>query len=155
MPYSPIKLANHILSRARQKGHEVTPLQLMKLVYIAHGWSLHYLDAPLSSENAKAWQYGPVMPSLYQAVRQYRANPITDVLTEGSDDQVLSENASNLLDVVYDTYGQYTGIQLSNLTHLPGTPWSQTWEREGQNSTIPNDLIKSHYRKLAEDRRAA
>jgi uncharacterized phage-associated protein len=53
---------------------------------------------------------------------------------------------------IYDLYGHLDGISLSNITHMPGTPWAQTY-RTGQFSTpIPNDLIAAHYRRLKEER---
>jgi|GEM_PF-5349088 len=38
MSYSPSVIANYFLDRASKEGRAVTPMQLLKLVYIAHGW---------------------------------------------------------------------------------------------------------------------
>jgi uncharacterized phage-associated protein len=41
-------------------GNTLTPLQLLKLAYIAHGWSFPIRKQGLIGERIEAWQYGPV-----------------------------------------------------------------------------------------------
>ncbi|WP_310532344.1 type II toxin-antitoxin system antitoxin SocA domain-containing protein [Novosphingobium sp.] len=151
MPYSAAKIANQMLGLARDKGEEITPLKLLKLVYIAHGWSFPYLHEPLLAEPAQAWQYGPVVPSLYRAVSKFRAGPITEFVPD-TDPQALSEPAIALIQSVYETYSGYSGTQLSNMTHMPNTPWSEAWNSHGKNAIIPNDRIAAHYQNLLETR---
>jgi len=151
MPYSAAKVANQMLGIARTKGEEITPLKLLKLVYIAHGWSFPFLGQPLLSEPPQAWQYGPVVPSLYRAVSKFRAGPITELVPD-TDPQELSAQAAGLIQSVYDTYARYSGIQLSNMTHMPNTPWSEAWNTHGKNAVIPDDRIAAHYQHLLETR---
>lgn len=156
VPYSPLKLANYILEVAADDHppHSLTPLQLIKLVYIAHGWSFVYGQGPLSSEPAEAWLYGPVMPSLYHAIKEYKSSPVHAGIDGDVDPQELSGSAKALLDAVYNSYKQLSGTQLSSMTHQDGTPWSETWGTAGRNATIPNKLIADHYKELAERRTA-
>lgn len=152
MPYGAIKVANEFLrlGRMEQPPRALTPLQLIKLVYIAHGFSLVYLPEPLLSEPPQAWQYGPVVPSLYHSIKQYGAGPITTQIEGDTDPQQLSDEARRLIKAVYDTYAHFSGTQLSNMTHQPNTPWSQTWTAAGKNAVIPNEIIQAHYRELAQ-----
>jgi uncharacterized phage-associated protein len=151
MSYSPIKVANEFLRLARETNPPIplTPLKLLKLVYIAHGWSLHLLHQPLISETAEAWQYGPVVPSLYRAVRTYRSAPVDRDIPGDYDEQQLGDNERQLIAAVLNSYGHLSGTQLSNMTHMPDTPWSSAWNNEGRNSLIPNDCIERHYAELA------
>ena len=55
----------------------LTPLQIIKLTYICHGWMLGLYGRPLVKQNVKAWTYGPVIPDVYRALKTYRANPVT------------------------------------------------------------------------------
>src|SRR5882762_236012 len=71
MAYDPKSIANVFLALAEAEGKHLTPLQLIKLVYIAHGWYLALTQKPLISEQAEAWQYGPVIPSLYQEFKGF------------------------------------------------------------------------------------
>ena len=90
MPYSAAKVANEMLRLAAERGEALSPLKLLKLVYIAHGWSFPYLlGQPLLAEPAQAWQYGPVVPSLYRATSRFRAAPIEGPIPD-TDPQELS-----------------------------------------------------------------
>ncbi|WP_131993555.1 type II toxin-antitoxin system antitoxin SocA domain-containing protein [Dokdonella fugitiva] len=40
-------------------------MQLLKLVYLCHAWTLGLLGRPLLREEVQAWRYGPVFPALY------------------------------------------------------------------------------------------
>jgi uncharacterized phage-associated protein len=150
MPFSAIKVANEFLRLAREDNppRSFTPLQLLKLVYIAHGFSLVYMKSPLLSESPQAWQYGPVVPSLYYAIRQYGADAITASIGGDTDPQGLSEEAKSLIAAVYKQYGHLSGIQLSNMTHQQNTPWSQTWNEAGKNAVISNNVIQAHYKEI-------
>ena len=155
MAYSAIKVANEFLRLARMSAppQPITPLKLIKLVYIANGWSLALLNEPLVSESAEAWAYGPVMPSLYRAIRSYRSFPVTDLIVNDSDPQEVDGEDAELINAVFLAYGKLSGIQLSNMTHLPGTPWSDTWSHgAGRNVIIPPELIAQHYQELAQRR---
>lgn len=145
MPYSSIKLANEFLRCAREDGRALTPLQLIKLVYIAHGWGLPLLGRPLLNEPVQAWQYGPVVPSLYHAIRHFRASPVVGDVAGDPDPQALSDVERQFIRNVYDRYKHLSGTQLSSLTHMDDTPWSQVWASSGRNATIPDDLIAAHY----------
>jgi uncharacterized phage-associated protein len=150
--YSAIKVANEFLRLASvdTPTRGLTPLQLLKLVYIAHGWSFIYLKEPLLNEQAQAWQYGPVVPTLYHAIKQFGADTVAYPIRGDTDPQVLSPDAVSLIAAVYRTYGHLSGVQLSNMTHQPDTPWSRAWTTAGKNALISNNEIQDHYRKLAQ-----
>lgn len=145
---SPVRAANIILERAAHQGQSLTPLQVMKLVYMAHGVHLANFDQPLLTENVQAWQYGPVVPSLYQAMKRFRNAPVQPARlpTNAWDRSEPSDAERRSLEAVYDTYGRYSGPALSNLTHRPGSPWSAVWRPGVTNLQIPNSLIAQHYK---------
>src|SRR5690606_228114 len=101
---------------------------------------------PLIDEEVEAWKYGPVVPSLYRAVKQYRSNPVEKVM--GAKQRVFSPEELNVMDGVTQFYGKHTAVALSSATHRAGTPWSETWDRFSFNTAISNDLIESFYSSL-------
>lgn len=151
--YSVMNIADAILKIAKRQGKRLTPLQLMKLVYIAHGWSLGLGRGDLFADRIEAWKYGPVIPDLYRATKHWGRNPISfdkigdDLVPVDGDTEVF------LTDVV-EKYGNLSGIALSSLTHQSGTPWDRMYE-DGANNEIPDDLIEAHYKKLWNERRQA
>lgn len=161
-PYSSTTIANWFIDQARSvKKYELTPLKLQKLVYIAHGWNLALTDKPLINEDVQAWQYGPVVPNIYHRLKHYGKEQITDNILEIDDSGLeiprvpLDDEFTNqLLHKIWDVYGSYDGVRLSQLTHAADTPWSYQWEKMQktglQQSAIPIDDVKRYYKKLAE-----
>jgi uncharacterized phage-associated protein len=146
-------VANELIRLAKESGRSLTPLQIIKLVYIAHGWMLAIYKKPLVSDRIEAWQYGPVLPDLYQSMKQYGGGSITGEVPHGNADE-LDAQQKLLAKQLFDIYAKFNGIQLSELTHQSGTPWHQTWAAAGKNSPISNDLIAEHYRQLWHERTA-
>jgi len=157
-------IANEFLRLAKKEGRALTNMQLQKLPYIAHGWSLALLENPLIGRQPKVWQYGPVYPDLYQALRRYGAGPVTNLILKGdvepfssAPDEVVEADLSavekQLLGVVWEKYKPLSGIQLSTITHKDGTPWTETKARVGLYASIDNETIKTHYQALAQRNR--
>lgn len=144
-------VANRFLALARERGSTLTPMQLLKLVYIAHGWMLGLYRRPLISDEIQAWQYGPVIPRLYNAIRSYRSQPVTGSIPNG-DSEKLDAQEDNIVQQVYGIYGQMSGPALSRLTHAPDTPWDLTYKPGEFGLVISNDIIEDHYARLARGR---
>jgi uncharacterized phage-associated protein len=156
MPVRARTAANVFIRLAKADHRSLTPLQIIKLVYIAHGWMLALYGRPLIVDGIEAWKYGPVIPDLYHAMKSYGSGYVTDDLPGWLlGDAEMSPVERDIIGQVYRRYGGLNGVQLSALTHQPGTPWSVTWDAGGgQNGVIANDLIAEHYRLLSNERRA-
>jgi uncharacterized phage-associated protein len=166
MPFPAIAVANEFLAIAKTQGITLTPMKLQKLVYFAHGWCLALTGQPLIRESVQAWQYGPVIPAIYHELKGVGNGPITgpanDLVMHGDGKIYFSaitledfpeseerKNAQEIIARVFTQYGKYSAAQLSNATHLEGTPWSQVY-REGQRRVpIPNETIKTYFEGLA------
>ena len=155
MPTTSRVVANELIRLAAGQGRSLTPMQLMKLVYIAHGWSLGLDNRPLVTDRIEAWRHGPVLPDLYQQVKRFGAQPIDGEIPGGmfaAHGPPLAPRELDLVRQTYEQYGRLNGIQLSELTHQADTPWSITWSARGKNAPIAPDLIAEHYRRLAHER---
>lgn len=156
-------IANRFLDIAKDNGEPVTPMKLIKLVYIAHGWQLGITGQPLFEDTVEAWQYGPVVPSVYHAFKKFGNKQITSKATELDIEdwceieirEDMASSEEDLLQRIWDVYGKFNGIQLSNMTHKSGTPWDQVWNEQGgcecESTPIPGHLIKRYYKNLAEE----
>lgn len=133
-------VAQHILWLRRNK--ETTPMQLLKLIYICHGISLALTGKPLIRESVVAWAYGPVIPTIYHAFKDFGSSPITIM---GAEQPTLSEDQRLLVREMVDAHNKFDGLQLSAMTHAPGTPWDTTVKESGVGSVIDDDLIQSYY----------
>ena len=141
-------VANNILSLANTAKDTLTPMQLMKLTYLCHGWLLGIHGKQLVKEPVEAWLYGPVIPDLYHATKDYRSSAVQFPI-KGASQEKYDEQENCIIKEVYEKYGKYSGPTLSALTHEPNSPWCITWNKYGKNAIISNDLIEEYYRKLA------
>lgn len=141
-----VAVAKYMLDRAASNGLQLTPMQLLKLVYIAHGWMLGKHGRPLFNEHVQAWQYGPVVPSVYRSVKKFGSSPIAEVA--GAPDVDFDADERSTMDLVTKNYGSANGIALSTATHQVGTPWHQTWAIAQNSAPISNDLIQNFYASL-------
>ena len=152
---NPLAIANFFVEKSLATGELLTPMKLVKLVYLAHGWYLGMTSEPLLTEGVEAWKYGPVVPSVYKAFKAYGGEPITALATSPKSapqefvPTVQDPELEAFLERMWEVYQSYTGLELSSLTHQSGTPWDQTWVRQtGRRESpriIPNDLIQSYY----------
>lgn len=150
-------VANHFIKLMAEDGDAPTPMQLLKFVYIAHGWNLAASDRPLVEDPVEAWKYGPVIADLYQGTKKFGPHPITGLIG-GGERAVLSDyhrEDIRLAETVLAKYRNWTAFELSEMTHQPGTPWDIVWNQQGGNerrhAIIPNDLIREHFLALKKE----
>lgn len=142
---SAIAVAQAFLDLATNEDRRLTNMQLQKLVFFAHGTHLAAYGEPLICDPIRAWDFGPVIPPLYDRLRQYRSRYVDPVIDPGARDQVDPKGSmSQCVGAVWKAYKDHDGWSLSRITHLPGTPWSEVWERR-QYGDIPNELIREYY----------
>ncbi len=164
MGYNSHAIANYFIERANSEGQGVTPMKVQKLVYFAYGWHLAIYDSPLIYEEMQAWDYGPVFPELYRAIKHYGSGKVVGFAGVVYDMHPFNKtcphvaiddgNVRSLLDRIWKVYGGYTGVKLSNMTHLAGSPWSQIKKQHGgqipQCVPIPDSSIKAYFEELGQ-----
>jgi uncharacterized phage-associated protein len=143
MTYDARQIANWFVERAQRDSRALSIMQLLKLTYIAHGWNLEMKSAPLFSNNIQAWQYGPVIPEVYNA---FRGQGVTISHPVPFGNTVIVPETAQFLEQIYGIYGGMSPFHLSDITHEAGGPWELATRMGGPRTPIPNDLIEQHYR---------
>lgn len=151
--YNPTTIANYFIKKSFDTGIGVSPMKLIKLIYLAHGWNLAIQNEPLINEAIQAWKYGPVISSVYQNVKFYKNSYIPSTIFTLQKEPI-DDRTNQLLDKVWDVYQAQDGLQLSTITHQENSPWDIVWNQKGGKdkdySIIPNDIIKDYYLNLIE-----
>lgn len=161
MAYKALAVANAFIKKALEAENPPTQMKLQKLIFYAHGWCLGLKGEPLIDEKFEAWPYGPVVPAVYHTFKTYGRTPISAEGTEivFSDLKIscvapelkADEFATALIDKIWIVYGEFSGTQLSELTHKDGTPWSIVAKNYGgdppRDVIIPNELIENFFKK--------
>lgn len=149
--HSAIAVARFLLIESERQGFPMTPMKLLKIVFLAHGWMLGLYRIPLVRGPLEAWQYGPVFPELYHAVKHLGAQPVkaSDLESEKPKKDFDPEARKVMLDAV-GRYGPLSASRLSRLTHAPSSPWELTYREGRRHARMSNDLIEFYYRKMLE-----
>lgn len=135
----------------------ITPLKMQKLIFFLNGWHLAITGEPAIETEFRAWKYGPVEEQLYHDLKGYRGNPITAYLSDSDGrSRTIADSQKmfyDILNMVWDKYSGFSAIQLSALTHEPGTPWDQVYNHTST-PTISNKITKKYFlEKLTHERR--
>lgn len=126
---------------------QIDALKLQKLLYYAQGHYLADYDEPLFGDQIKAWVHGPVVPGVWREYRQFGASNINvDVIGDDFnwDDY---EEVNSFLVSIYNTYGQYAGWTLRNMTHREA-PWRDSFDGRDSSNTIPLADMKNYFAAL-------
>lgn len=163
MPYNPLSVSNGFLELGFRDSVPIDPMKVQKLSFFAHGYYLASQGQPLIHGQFQAWPFGPVNPSIYEAFKDYRSNPITDYgriydyAQGGYVPAVAPENDPHFVsvrDFVWRQYGSLPSTQLSDMTHRSGGAWDTTWRSSGSSRSSPiNDaLIQAEFAPLVTPR---
>ena len=143
-----------VISYVFERSDEITPLALQKILYYIQGMYMALFDKELYVEDCVAWVHGPVYESVYNLFKSFKYNPIDDdrfVLLKDRF-QTLNQEEKEMIDLVLETFGMYSGKTLERITHQE-EPWKQA--REGYLPTdsskvkIEKEAIKAYFIDLA------
>ena len=97
----------------------MTHKKLQKLCYYAQAWCYALKGYRLEDTDFQAWIHGPVSPALWERFKGFGYDTIR---MKGSIKNVIAPEDIELLEDIWDTYGEETGNSLETLTHRE-TPW--------------------------------
>ena len=156
MANSAASVANAFLLHGFKDKEPISPMMIQKLLYLAQGYHLYMCELPIIDEQFQAWRFGPVVPSIYQGCKKYSRHGITELLTEWDDEweewipavPPSEPEANEVIDFVWDTYGSFDPMHLSQWTHEKGGPWDRVTNsgtRIRRNRSIPNEFIQEYF----------
>ncbi|MBI2919196.1 MAG: DUF4065 domain-containing protein [Chloroflexi bacterium] len=123
-----------------ESGERITNLKLQKLCYYAQGFSLAIFNERLFPEEIQAWKHGPVVEVLWREYNRYGYQPIP--IPNDIDPDLYSEDVKDLLDEVYEVYGQFSAWKLRDMTHQE-PPW-----KEAAGGIISIESMRQHFKTL-------
>ena len=128
--------------------------KIQKLCYYAQAWSLVKLNMPIAKNAVfQAWVHGPVNIDLYKIFKKFGWRELKikkDKIEEIKEriDTVFNSSQKELLESVWETYGEFAADELESLTHSED-PWLE--QREGLNkfecsqNIISDESMKKYY----------
>jgi len=125
-------------------GWQLTNLQIQKILYIITLFFLGRKNKFLINEDFEAWDYGPVIKSLYKEINFFGSDIVEDIFFNVKS---LSENH-----IAYQTIKEL-GLKLSgvkaskliNITHRKDSAWYKSYEPYAHGNIISRkDMIEEY-----------
>lgn len=136
-------VAAYIAQQCIQNGYTYNNTKIQKLMYCAYGAVLAVTGKKLCEETPKAWQYGPVFPSVFRAISkgvdlaQYSYVVRNEAAT----------NVLRLIDKAVSIFGKHNAATLTAWSHKPNSPWDTIVNHgPGLNAVIPDHLIVDYFK---------
>ena len=134
-----IDVAKYILCIANTNGDLITNLKLQKLLYYAQAWYMVNFDGQkLFDDDIEAWQFGPVIKSIYNLFKDFGREPIL-LSDEECNDYNLSETQKSYLAEFCETFLRYSATELVGMTHNEKKK-KKAYE-QANNTVIDTDLM--------------
>ena len=141
MTIQAIDVAACLLNKVdEESGDVITHLKLQKLLYYCQGTHLALFNTPFFPERIEAWQHGPVVPDIYSEFNKFGSNAIP---IPECDKSKFNKEQLDLIDEVYEVYGQFSAWKLRNLTH-DEAPWAENY-KPGFNNVISHEDLKNYF----------
>ena len=128
----------------RNQYVELSHKKLQKLLYYTQAWSLAWEDKPLFNSVIEAWDYGPVIPEVYNAIAEQETVPL-DI--QNGNVSNLSEGEINVIEDVLILYGDKDADWLVEQTHRED-PW-RTAYKDGTHNVITEQSLKDYYKNFS------
>jgi uncharacterized phage-associated protein len=133
-------VADYFLSKNDETaGDLISNLKLQKLLYYAQGFHLAITGKPLFLDRIEAWTHGPVVPTVYHRFKAYGET----ALPAAGRRPTFGKKIGELLDEVYQVYGQFSAWKLREMTHE-----EDPWKNAHQGAEISHSSLKSYFKTL-------
>ena len=137
--YKAMELSTYIVSKCIKEDCPISNLQLQKILYYIQKAFLDRGDRAFS-DNIEAWQFGPVVPNVYDHYCGYGAMPISF----SSIKYDVAKEDKQLIDSIVESKRVLAPWDLVEETHKKGGAWDKTYKNgSGSHEVIPTELIKA------------
>ncbi len=148
--YKATEIADYILCIAQENGDLITNLKLQKLLYYAQAWFLvNNNNERLFSDEIEAWQYGPVIPAVYNKYQKFGRSPIVIDCDIENDFNNINDCTKEYLREFCQYFFRFSATDLVSMTHQE-KPWLEAVE-QGLNTPINTDTMYNFYSEMLED----
>jgi uncharacterized phage-associated protein len=156
--YEARKVCNFLLAHYDAQLFDLTNLRLNKLLYFIQAESLARETDGLIRSHFEAWQYGPVVRTVFDAFKGHESRWISsparyldyasgEYRVIGHDD--IQVEHAELIASVFDKYSGFSTRALVDLSHVKGGPWEVTYHAWLADKTIspriPNSILRDFY----------
>ena len=140
MAYSALDIAKYVINYEHSQGREVSNLRLQKLLYFIQAKVLMETGEPCFEDEMQAWDFGPVVPSVYY---KYKIFGAMDIFTREVETTNIASNIIGFISSILEYCRTYPTYQLVEITHQQD-PWKFARAR-GSKAIISTNSIKEYF----------
>ena len=143
MSYNALDISEYIIFYIQSTGGIISPLKLQKILYFVQADFLVSTGKPCFSDEIFAYDYGPVIPAVYQKFKIYGGGFIP---CRYSDSFIISTNDKTRINEMIDLCQPYSATELTTIIHQQ-TPWKNNYH-SGFHVAIPKTEISEYFRSI-------
>lgn len=122
----------------------VTNLKLQKLLYFGQAYSLAAEGKPLFSDPINAWEYGPVVKTVYYEYKEHKSNTI---ILEKYAHLSIDKDVQEIVKKVLEIFGGFSAGKLVDIAHAH-PPWKNAFDSPEEEKVISKASLKDYYTSL-------
>ena len=142
MDYSAKEIARYIIDFSWDNSQAVSNLRLQKLLYFVQAEFLVSTGEACFEDSIHAWNFGPVVPSVYYEYRMFGGTSIPSKGTNSRHYDINKED-KEIINGIVEYCNQFTTSQLVQFTHNQ-EPWRKA-SRSLVSDEITIDSIKEYF----------
>lgn len=131
-------VANYVIAYGMKIGHPVNNLQLQKILYYIQVHFLKKKGIPFFKDEIEAWQFGPVIPTVYYQYAAWGPAPITMFKTQKID---LEQEEKKDLEQIVKGKAVLSLLEIVADTHKKGKAWDLYYKVNKRN-VIPKKAME-------------
>ena len=140
--YTAEDVASYVIRKCTLENCAISNLQLQKILYYLQVSFLQEKGRALFSDDIEAWQFGPVVRSVYRKYCGYGAVAIREDEKPHSE---ISLEDRELIDKIVEEKRRIKSWVLVNMTHEDGKPWDRVYRNGiGEKDVIPKAVIAAY-----------
>lgn len=154
--YDAIDVSRYVINYSNQHEYGISNLKLQKILYFIQAY---FLMSTLNhtacfQDVIEAWDFGPVVPSVYHEFKQYGAGDIPSIQSYIYFDtkniwnsrrvaykNIISNEDCERINAVIDKFSDYSASDLVALTHRQA-PWLDAYVPHANNEITTESILK-------------
>lgn len=141
-----LDVSRYVINYSNKKNYGVSNLKLQKLLYFIQVYFIKDINEPCFEEAIEAWDFGPVVPEVYQEFKQFGSTDIPSVYSyyefdydnpweskkKNFDEDCIKKKDRRIINLVIDKLADYSATDLVRITHNQ-RPWIDAYKSYSNN----------------------
>ena len=137
--YNALDIAKYIIKYEGERGYCISNLKLQKILYFLQAEFLVLIGKSLFNEDLIAWDFGPIVESVYYEYKVYGGAQIASKI---NDHAYIDKKHRGIINNLLEEIREYSTTQLAHFCHNQ-TPWKTA--RVRLNNVINLDELRDFF----------